>query len=248
MIGGSALALGLPLRDRANAKLIVQAALGNKVDCTSCVESDPSPYPFDAIVVPGGGLLQNDDGTWMPSERAKLRLEAASLAFRDRIAPRIVLLDGKAGSNEEQDTNYLYLGRMFAKVGVELPEGDVFRDRESVNTRTNMEMLARISAENSIRKVMIVTNGFHETRSTLFACKEKVSATSMTAEERVIEEYPEREREIRLLFVTPRAKILAAKDHVEVAMSFWDSDGKMQTLGRKAVLFYLDHKKNTVGV
>ena len=235
-IGAGAVAIGAPLYHRENSKRIIGAALRKGVDCTGCIENETTHYPFDAVVVPGGGLEQAENGQWVPSKFAQLRLEAAALSYRDGIAPSIVLLDGVAGCDQDQMANKLFLLRRAQERGIALDESSVIaEDQVSVNTATNMDQLRVIAEKYGLKKVRIESNRFHNTRATLFACHRGVAATYMSCEDTILADDPTRYEEIEALYATEYATYLRRKEAIEIAASFIDPSGRAQTLARKTI-------------
>ena len=214
-IGAGAVAIGAPLYHRENSKRIIGAALRKGVDCTGCIENETTHYPFDAVVVPGGGLEQAENGQWVPS---------------------IVLLDGVAGCDQDQMANKLFLLRRAQERGIALDESSVIaEDQVSVNTATNMDQLRVIAEKYGLKKVRIESNRFHNTRATLFACHRGVAATYMSCEDTILADDPTRYEEIEALYATEYATYLRRKEAIEIAASFIDPSGRAQTLARKTI-------------
>lgn len=242
-VGIGVAVVGLTLRDRATTGRIIGAALGKDVDCAKCAEPENPAYRFDAIVVPGGGLIKMPDGEWLPSQYGQWRLEAAVLAYQQKKAPLIVLLDGKAGPQEDQLANLKYLRKMARKREVELPDSVIkAEDIYSENTQTNMDELGRAAEKYDLKKFLIATNRFHRTRATLFACRKGLSASSFSVEEALIEEDPSRKPEIDAVYSSNEVRRHRVKERVEVGLMLWESEGRLQTAARNAMLWARGHK------
>ena len=194
--------IGPPLLHINNTLRVLGTALGNEVQCVANKEAREASYPFDAIVVPGAGGVLTSQG-FAPNDYGKMRLEAAALAFARKMAPRIILLDGAKSPQEDGHANKEYLKNIFRDVfGQELPEEAIISENRSINTATNMKELSKIAKELNLVKVTIVTNDFHKTRATLFACQFDVAASSISAEELIIDAYPDRKQKIHALYHT----------------------------------------------
>lgn len=231
IVGIGAAFVGPPLLHPNNTLRLLGTALGNEVDCTAGKEAKEQGYPFDAIVVPGAGSVWTNEG-FIPNDYGKLRLEAAALAFERRMAPRIILLDGLKNPQEDADVNKKYLKNKFKDTfGQELPQDAIITENRSINTRTNMQELSKIKKELiNLAKVIIVTNDFHKTRATLFACQYDIAASAISAEELIIDAYPHRQQEIHALYHTREVGEIETKELIEIIWSLWDPKGTIPTL------------------
>lgn len=103
-------------------------------------------------------------------------------------------------------------------------------ENRSTNTATNMRELSKIAKELGLVKVLIVTNDFHTSRATLFACQYDVAASSISAEELITDAYPDRKREIISLYHTREVGDIENKELLEVIGLLWDPHGRIPTL------------------
>lgn len=233
VVGIGVAVIGPPLLHINNTLRVLGTALGNETDCASGKEAKDKSYPFDAIVVPGAGSVLTSQG-FAPNDYGKMRLEAAALAYFQKMAPRIILLDGVKSLQEDGYASKEYLRNTFGDVfGQELPEEAIIGENRSVNTATNMKELSKIVKELNLVKVVIVTNDFHKTRATLFACQNDVAASSISAEELIIDAYPARKQEIHTLYHTREVGEIENKELREIIWSLWDPKGTIPTLLRK---------------
>lgn len=235
-LGTALVVAGPPLLHINNTIRLFGAAFGQEIDCATDKEAESKSYPFDAIVVPGGGTVLTPQGTRIPSDYQQLRLEGAAVAYSKNLAPRIILLDGIKGPFDGGLTSKTYLQESFQKLtggNAFLPDEAIIIEHRSINTATNMSELRRIVVARNIKKVLIVTNEYHETRATLFACEYGVPASSTSAEDLIIEVDPERKGEIHRLYHTPQVGTIETKETLEVIWSLWDPKGRVPTLLRK---------------
>lgn len=225
--------VGPPLLHIENTLRVFGAVLGNEVDCAEGKEPKEKSYPFDAIVVPGAGSVLTSQGSF-PNDYGKLRLEAAALAYLQKMAPRIILLDGTKSPQEDEHVNEKYLKDAFRNItGSELPQEAIIRENRSINTATNMQELSKITKEQNIVKVLIITNDFHKTRATLFACYNNVAASSISAEELIIDADPNRRQEIHTLYHTREVGEMENKELYKTILSLWDPNGTVSTFLKK---------------
>lgn len=228
-VGIGVAVVGPPLWHINNTLRILGTAFGNDIDCTNGKEAKEKGYPFDAIVVPGAGSVWTDEG-FIPNDYGRIRLEAAALAFARKLAPRIILLDGANSLPEDNQTNREYLKQTFGDTfGQELPEEAIIGENHSINTATNMRELKKIAKEHNLLKVIIVTNDFHKTRATLFACQFDIAASSISAEELIIDAYPERKQEVHRLYHTREVGEIENKELLKIIWSLWDPNGRVPT-------------------
>lgn len=203
-----------------NAGRVIGSLLGNGVDCTNNKESQNPQYPADAIAVPSGGIKWTDNGSCELKEDSKTRLEAAAIAYLNRLAPLIVLL-GVEKSPTDENLSKVYLQQAFSRLTENkrsIPEEAIVMENNSINTATNMREFSEIAEEREIKKVLIVTSSFHEDRATLLACANNVAAYSVSAEELVTSQSLD----------TPW--LTRIKEAFEKLTMLWDSKGEAQTL------------------
>lgn len=226
-----------PLVHIDNTLRVFKAAVfREKVDCAGDREAENKNYPFDAIVVPGGGSVLTPEGLYIPSDYQQLRLEGAAVAYSKNLAPRIILLDGAKNPIEDGLTSKRYLQESLKRLvggNAFLPDEAIIVENRSINTATNMSELRKIVAAQNIKTVLIVTNEYHERRATLFACEYGVPASSAAAEDLIIEVDPERKGEISRLYHTPQVGTIETKETLEVIWSLWDPKGRVPTLLKK---------------
>lgn len=113
-------------------------------------------YPVaDAIVVLGGGqlpLLRDVDN---PGQLVTTRLGFATLLYRDKRAP-IVLLSGGKGSA-------IHMSRRMQELGV--PDSAILTDTHSLNTYQNAKFSTAILKAKGARRILLVTSPDHMQRS-----------------------------------------------------------------------------------
>lgn len=167
-----------------NAGRVIESFLGDSVDCVSGPENRNPHYQADAIAVPSAGTIRTVNGS-EPDESGKIRLEAAAIAYFRKIAPVIILLgaekDAPGVTGEEK-----YLQQAFGKLTgntARIPDEVIFTERNSINTATNMEELAKMAEGLRIKTVGVISNHSHEKRATLYACTRGLLAFPISAEE-----------------------------------------------------------------
>src|SRR3990167_7502786 len=84
--------VGKPFLERENTDLALQALAGNQIQCANGVDTLDQRYPYDAIEVPGAGLIEKSKGVFVPSSFGEMRLEGAAIAYERELAPTIILL------------------------------------------------------------------------------------------------------------------------------------------------------------
>lgn len=114
--------------------------------------------PADVIIVPGNTIAP--DGT--PSPRLQARLDAALMAYRQRLAPRI-LVSGATGKEgfDEAASMAAYLRRQ----GV--PAAAIIEDNQGWTSAATAHNAAAIMANHGLRTAMVATQYFHVPRMRL---------------------------------------------------------------------------------
>lgn len=220
-------AVGFPFLHPESTLRAMGAILGKSVDCGNNKEPQGSKYPFDAIVVPGAGIVETIDGNHTPSELGKMRLEAAAIAYSKGLAPSIVLVGWENTPKENGFTQKIYLQDAFKKLtGNLIPDEAILIEGLSINTATNMEELSK----HNIKTALIVTNRFHKERSTLFACEYGIAASSLSAEDLILKQDPTRAEAIRAMYDSWEIKLAQAKEELELVLAIWDPKGAIPTL------------------
>lgn len=224
--------VGKPFIDTSNTQLALQALAGNQIQCANGIDPLDPRYPYDAIVVPGAGLIEISEGNYVPSHSAEMRLEGAAIAFERKLAPIIILLDGKMNPGEELvDTRYVQ--KIYKELtGKTIPNNKIIVETESINTATNMEQLKKILTDYGFKKVVIVTNEFHEPRSILFACRRGIAAYPLSAEDLIVSQNPMSIQAIHIVNESSGKKDIRRKEALEIALAIWDTDGWVPTLIR----------------
>lgn len=219
LAAGATIALAVPFLNFDNTARVLEALVTNKTGCADGIRPNDQNYPFDAIAVPGAGVMRLPDGSYIPTDDGQTRLQAAAIVFSERLTPRVILLDGV----EHPGVSETYLQDRFRRLtgGSEIPNGAILDEGQSTNTATNMRALREIVVKHNIGKVAMVTNMYHGLRSVLLACANGVATFLLPAED--------------LLTRSPR-EINAAtrwKERVEILSQLWDPTGKIQTLLEK---------------
>lgn len=220
----------LPLRDIESGQRAVGALLGDVVDCADGVEPINSNYLYDAIVVLGAGQLQSEDGL-KPSYFGEMRLMAAVRLYTEDVAPFIIIPDGNTAAVE-----IAYLQHMYQSItgsDTSIPEDAILVGEHAINTAQEMEEVAAIAATHGIHLVIVDTNDFHRERATLSACANGIAASSVAAEQVILEHSPERTDELTTLYNSPMMERIKAKEAVGVALYIVDSRGFAPTLIRE---------------
>lgn len=141
----TAIALSLPAAHPANTVFILESTVKNRADCSANTLANTPWYPFDAIGIPGAGIVIKD-GVLLPSKSGRDRLEAGAFAYAKGLAPIIILLDGTSKPGEESvSRDYLRY------IAPDIPDETTLAEYKSFNTATNMEQLAKIAKEKGTR-------------------------------------------------------------------------------------------------
>lgn len=213
--------IGKPfLVDRENTNLALEALKGNRIECANGVESVDPRYPFDAIVVPGAGIIGDN-----PSSFGKLRLEGAAYAYKLGLAPIIILNEGKMKPGEEQvDKNYLQ--KFYRELtGKDLSDDKIIIETKSINTATNKKETKKILLELGIRKVIDLTNEFHGKRSALHGCAWGIAVFPISVEDLIISQNPLRAQEIKTIYESDAMRMIKMKEYLELVEGIWDGRG-----------------------
>lgn len=227
--------VGLPLLHPERTYDVYKSAFTGVASCDENVESLDPNYPFDVIAVPGAGSI-NKNGTFSPNPHGALRLEAAAIAYHLKLAPSIILLDGKADP-KAHDANVTALQAAYEKLageGQRIPEDHIFTDRSSTNTATNIGELKEAILENGWRNVLMESNKSHIIRAASLSCARGIPTGSVTAESLFERLYPGVENGLpdESFFNDP---FNWAKEHAEVILLAWDPNGNIPTLASKII-------------
>jgi vancomycin permeability regulator SanA len=107
--------------------------------------------PADAIAVFGAAEY---DGHPSPVFRA--RLDHAESLYSRGIAPLIITLGGDGGDQFSEGA----VGQQYLE-GVGVPESDIIAETESTSTDQSVHRLAVIARTNSLRRIVVVSDGTH---------------------------------------------------------------------------------------
>jgi len=128
--------------------------------------------PVDAIIVMGAAQFNG-----VPSHVLQARLDTAYQAWTDGVAPVIIVtggrLPGDSFTESEASRDYLvYQG---------VPEEAILLENEGNNSAVSLHRAAQIAKEHQIKRVLIVSDGFHLFRSRMIAEHEGLTAYGMPA-------------------------------------------------------------------
>lgn len=126
----------------------------------------------DAIVVLGAAQYNG-----RPSNVLSARLDHALELYERGFAPTIVVTGGKAAGDAytEAESGYMYL----AERGV--PGSAILMETEGRDTWTTMQGVADVMRDTDIRRILLVSDGFHLLRSELMARELGLEAYSSAA-------------------------------------------------------------------
>lgn len=236
-LGLTALTIGPPLINIDNTTRALQAIFTGVESCISPVPENHSVgYLFDAIVVPGAVDIRTKDGTYEPGDQGKVRLEAAAIAYYYKMAPYIVLLNGKTIPNDGEDTQLRFLQHAYRRLtgySQNIPPEVIFTENRSVNTATDMDELVTMATPHQIRSALIVDSKYHAARSTLFARRRGIAASCFPAENIFLQEHPEYADVIREMYATKSMEDAQRKEEIELILAIWDPDAIIPTYLRK---------------
>jgi uncharacterized SAM-binding protein YcdF (DUF218 family) len=176
----------------------------------------------DAILVPGGGMYQDAVGVFRPNAHTRQRLRAAAMLYAQNPDAKIVLLLGIPDESDARkgQANIDYLQRAYQwaiDTKDTIPTEDIVIDNHSINTATNMQEAARLAKQYGLEKFLLVTQSYHAQRATLFACNNGLHVTPALVED------------VLGLGERTYAHHIVAKESIELAMSYWDPQGNIQT-------------------
>jgi len=126
----------------------------------------PSPMPTaDAIVVLGGATAsQLAPRPWVEVSEAGDRILYGARLYNQKRAPKLLLSGGRvswrggSGGSEADDMKQIAMA-------MNVPDGDILLEGESLNTRQNAVNTKQILAAESIDSVLLVTSAIHMPRS-----------------------------------------------------------------------------------
>lgn len=236
-IGVSAVAgasfLSLALRDLNNLNRIFEYWGGKPVDCFKNVEPETLGYPFDAIAICGGGVSASPNGKAEPSPIHKLRLEAGAIAYIQKKAPNIILLDGKLDPNVDPEMDRKYLQKLVNNLSqdkVNLPKTKVIVDCVSVNTASNMEELKKIATNYGFEEILLITSFFHINGAELNACAYGINTYPQAAEDIITDFDPSRKQEILSFYDGQPMDVMHRKEQLRVVSEVFDPKGRLSIL------------------
>lgn len=236
----AALTAGPPILHFEDTQRAVDALTGQDVRCDDEAATADSAYPYDAIVVPGAGRWFSPEGAYKPTLYGEIRLEAAAIMYIDEVVdgrtPSVVLLNGASDPEEDPLTEVRYLeDKVQELTGGDpvMPREAIIWEGESVNTATNMRMLASIAQKHGLSKVVIGTNRFHLDRAMLYACAygERIglSVSGLAAEAVIAGKYPHRADELAALYETDHMNAIRVKEAAEIMLFPYDPYGHIPT-------------------
>jgi uncharacterized SAM-binding protein YcdF (DUF218 family) len=182
----------------------------------------------DAILVPGGGMYEDTNGVYRPNAHTRQRLRAAAILYAQNPDAKIVLLLGVPDEGDAMlgQANIDYLQRAYqwaVEADDMIPSEDIVVDNRSINTATNMQEAVRIAKQHSLERFLLVTQSYHAERATLFACNNGLHVTPALVEDVLglgERTYPDH---------------IVAKESIELALSYWDPQGNLQTYMKEQV-------------
>lgn len=138
-----------------------------------CSNAAYEPRPSDCIVVLGAHV-------WMDghlSDALRYRCEKALEAWQDGLAPAIIVCGGQG--EDEPSTEAGAMRAWLAARGV--PEGAIFMDDTSVNTKENLSHALAIMEANGFRTAAVCTNSYHVRRALWLAADAGIEASPLAA-------------------------------------------------------------------
>jgi uncharacterized SAM-binding protein YcdF (DUF218 family) len=116
--------------------------------------------PVDAIVVMGAAQYNG-----RPSPILRARLDEAFAAYREGVAPLIVVTGGRQAGDQftEAEASRDYL------IGRGVPEEDILLENEAHNSWQSMQGAAELLKERNLSSVLLVSDGFHLFRVKMMA-------------------------------------------------------------------------------
>lgn len=128
----------------------------------------------DAIVVMGAAQF---DGR--PSDVLRARLDTTLAVWEDGVAPVIIVTGGKMPGDRftESESSRDYL------VDHGVPEEAILLESEGRTTESSIERMGLIARDHGIKRVLIVSDGFHLFRSKLIAKRNGLDAFGIPVKE-----------------------------------------------------------------
>ena len=221
-----------PLIHLANTRRILNYFSGKDVDCFDPSKSE-NGYPYDAIIVLGGGFGINDEGLPEPAELHQLRLAAGAISYIRGLAPKIVLLDGKIDSGIDPNLDLKFLQDAVYELSLHkltLPDTDVIVENNSVNTSSNLREYATISETQGYQSALMITNYWHLERAELLSCNFPVNVFPRSAEDIIIEFDPTLKPVIQSIYDSLDMGDHLLKEDLGVLEQLFDPQGKLPAL------------------
>lgn len=216
--------------------LVLESLIKGRADCSGMMNPTATNFPFDAIVVPGAGIIRTSDGTIQPSIDGQMRLDAAAVRFLQGEAPRIILLSGVI----EPEYDILTSRRFLQRTGGQsengswsIPDSAILEEANSVNTATNMEQLKNIVEQEKLGRLKLITNTYHLVRAGILACLRGVAISSESAEEILVEQDPKRIPFINEKYNSGGMFITRLKEYMETMWLLWDNNSSVTTFFRR---------------
>jgi hypothetical protein len=131
------------------------------------------------IVVPGGGLVRNEDGSWRTGSYAdpgdifgltgsRLRVVATSIIFFDQPASLIIASGGKGQYKNIKDAPTLAAVAKKELIELGVPPDAVIEESQSGTTFEGLVGLLKFINQKDFERLMIVSNGWHLPRIKVF--------------------------------------------------------------------------------
>jgi uncharacterized SAM-binding protein YcdF (DUF218 family) len=166
-------------------------------DCGDRPSSKTNCQTVDAIVAVSGGDTE-------------ARTNEAISLYKSGWAPKLVF--SGAAEDKTGPSNAAAMKKIAVVAGVS--EADIYTDEYSANTKQNAENVRMIFADNQIKKVILVTSGYHQKRASLEFNKRTTGVTIINHPVASDKDWSS------MWFLTPRGWILAVSEIFKIALFY----------------------------
>lgn len=177
LLGVMGLALLPPFVHYKTTGNIIIAAGGGKVDCSQMGEpSNTQGFPYDVIAVLGAGDIDSSNSF------ETRRLYGAAILWLTGNASKVALLEGEGVDVAESEKRLRGAVRHLSGYSREIPEDSIIT-KVSVNTAKTAQDMAEMVDIYNWKRVAVVTDNFHLSRSMILFCMNDIQASGYSVEE-----------------------------------------------------------------
>ena len=211
----------IPYEDPRYTIAAMNALSGGIAQCDSKEAPRNKEYPYDAIMVLGGGSVRIGPGIYEPSEVTITRLKATAIAYKERKSDRIFIMSGKMSPGEElvELKRLQYEYSQLPGYDRPIPDEAITVESKSLTTASNMDAIAKIVKEFGLKDILMITDDSHMRRAKLLMC-DRLSGSSAIAED-IIKDYSSSTKELMHAIVISKGMTDAEKREVTNLTFHW---------------------------